>query len=494
MFAVPLCDTETAGATARPAAAAAPPRRAHLVGAAGSGMRSLAAVLAGWGWELTGSDLAPGPVELGRHTRMTVCRGHAAANVPGDADLVVYSDAIPVDNPETGRAAELGIPALSYFQVLGRLMAGRHGLAVAGTHGKSTTTAMAAEILVRAGLDPTVVFGAAPLGRTGGGRAGRGELMLVEACEYRANFLHLQPQTAVILGIEPDHFDCYRTAGELEEAFGRFARSVPREGLLLAQNGCAATRRVPAGAACRVETFGFKSGADWQARGLALRRGIYAFDVVRRGQVLCRVHLRVPGRHNVLNALAAAALAWVGGVPPERIGAALGGFRGLHRRLELVGAWRGVTLVDDYAHHPTEVTATLQTLRRMFPGRRVWCVFQPHQVSRTERLLDELAESLQNADRVLVAEIFRAREGPPRDGDVTAADLARRVREVSAAPSGRPAGAAVEVPEVHATEDITRLLETRLAPGDVLVTMGAGDIRRICDGLIDRFREDRAAG
>ena len=483
MLALPLCFAQAADIAAPSFAASVRPRRAHLVGAAGSGMRSLAEVLAGWGWDLTGSDLAAGPLDLGQRGPMTVCRGHAAANVPSDADLVVYSDAVPAGNPETGRAAELDIPTLSYFQVLGRLMAARRGLAVAGTHGKSTTTAMAAEIIVRAGLDPTVVFGAAPLGRTGGGRAGRGELMLVEACEYRANFLHLQPQIAVVLGIEPDHFDCYRWPAELEGAFARFARSVPSDGLVLARSGCQTTRRATAAVSCRMETFGFDPAADWQARSLAPCRGTYSFDVFRHGRVFCRVGLRVPGRHNVLNALAATALAWHAGVPAGKIAAGLAAFRGLHRRLETIGCWRGVTLLDDYAHHPTEVGATLRTVRQIYPNRRVWCVFQPHQASRTRNLLDELAESLQNADVVVVAEIFRARESAPGPGDVTAADLADRVR----------AGAR-HVPGVHEAGQIVRLLENRLGPGDVLITMGAGDIRKICHGLVDRFREDRAAG
>jgi len=468
-------------------------RRAHLVGIAGAGMRALAEVLLGWGWQLSGSDLVIEPVRNLARRGVRLHQGHAAAHLSPPADLLVYSDAVPPENLERRRAAELGIPALSYFEMLGRLTAGRHTLAVAGTHGKSTCTALAAEVLIGAGRDPTVFCGGAPLGQSSGGRAGGGELVLVEACEYRANFLHLRPRQAVILGIEPDHFDCYDSPEELEEAFAGFARLVPADGLLLARHECPTTRRITAGLACRVETFGIDGWADWTARRLSHRGGRYGFEICHHGRRLCEVKLLLPGRHNVLNALAAAALAWENGVSGDQVARGLGRLRGLGRRLELVGRWRGTWLVDDYAHHPTEVTATLRTVRRMFPGRPIWCVFQPHQVSRTARLLDELAESLQNADSVLVAEIFRAREGPPRDGEVTAADLARRVRELAAAPWQRPR-AALEVPAVHALEEIAQLLQTRLAPGDVLVTMGAGDIRRICDGLIDRFREDRSAG
>lgn len=456
---------------------------AHLVGIAGAGMRALADVLLGWGWKLSGSDLAIGSVRELARDGVRLSEGHAAENLPPETELVVYSDAIAAGNPELHRADELGIPTCSYFEMLGRLSSDKECLAVAGTHGKSTVTAMAAEVLVEAGWDPTMFCGAAPMGRRSGGRAGSGELVLVEACEYRANFLHLRPSLAVILGIEPDHFDCYDSPNELEHAFARFARMVPRRGLVLARHDCAATRRVIGELSCRVETFGTDAAADWSARNLAHRRGRYGFEVRHQGRYLCDVKLRVPGRHNVLNALAAAALAWENDVPAERIARSLGRFRGLHRRLEVRGSFAGVLLVDDYAHHPTEVAASLAAVRRMAPGRPVWCVFQPHQVSRTEHLLDELAESLQNAEVVLVAEIFRAREGPPHDGEVTAADLARLVR-----------ARGVEVPSLHAVEEITRLLETRLTPGDVLITMGAGDIGKICDGFDNRLRADRAAG
>ena len=392
------------------------------------------------------------------------------------------------ENPELRRAGELGIPAICYAEMLGRLMADRRGLAVAGTHGKSTTAAMTAHILIEAGDDPTVVVGAVPLGATSGGRLGRGPWMVAEACEYRRNFLHLCPQHAAILGIEPDHFDCYRSLEALEEAFAAFARLTPNDGLLLIRHDCPASRRATAGLNCRLETFGIEEessqslpAAEWAARNLTVNAGCYRFEIDHCGRPLGTVDLLVPGRHNVLNALAAAALAHAAGVEAAEIVRGLGRFPGLHRRLEVLGTASGVALVDDYAHHPTEVTVSLDAVRRMFPGRRLWCVFQPHQTSRTERLLDELAASLQNADRVLVADIFRAREDMPRPGEVTAADLARQVRA-----RGRSFG-------VHRLKEITRLLEARLVPGDVLVTLGAGDIGRIAHGF-QRFREDRAAG
>lgn len=495
------------------------PKRAHLVGAAGAGMRALAEVLSRRGWQLTGSDLAAaegsgrnGPGQRGagwaralsalppgrtgrnepsrRGAEWFTC--HAAENVDRSVELLIHSDAVPADNPELTEAARLGVPRLSYFQAVGGLSAGRDVLAVAGTHGKSTTAAMLAQVLVRAGEDPLVLCGAAPLGETCGARAGAGRLAVVEACEYRANFLHLRPWQAVILNIEPDHFDCFPTFEAMEAAFARFAALLPRGGRLLVPLDCPAARHAARYTLARVETFGFSRAADWSARALLGRRGNYEFELCYRGRMLDRVRLRVPGRHNVLNALAAAALALgsgaqAGGISPALVARALSGFAGLSRRLELCGRLGGdgreITLVDDYAHLPAEITAGLRALRERFPGRRLWCLFQPHQASRTARLLDELAESLQNADQVLVAEIFRAREPPPARGEPTAADLAARLRC-----RGR------EVPEMHQTGQLIALLAKQLAPGDVLVTMGAGDIRKVHHGLADGLREDRPAG
>ncbi|MEN6405801.1 MAG: Mur ligase family protein [Thermoguttaceae bacterium] len=454
------------------------PRCVHLIGAAGSGMRSLADALVQCGWRVQGSDCCLDDVASLADAGVRLFQGHDARWISSDLDLVVHSDAVPADNPERRRAAQLGISSLSYFQALGRFSAAADTVAVAGTHGKSTTTAMTAHVLIHAGMDPAVFCGATPLGQTSGGRAGRlasaiasGEgqgvrnagLMVVEACEYRANFLNLRPRRAAILGVEPDHFDCYDSLEELENAFRRFAASIPADGFLLVRRDCRSTRRAIEGLSCPMESFGLEPEADWSACELTDRRGCFQFEIQHGGRPFCRTSLRTPGRHNVLNALAAAALASNCGATPKQIAAGLTDFAGLHRRLEVRGAWGRATWVDDYAHHPTQVAAALASVRRMFPGRRVWCVFQPHQASRTARLLDELAASLQNADRVLVTEIFRAREGSPRSGEVTAADLARRTAELG-----------VRVLPGHRDQEILKTLETGLVADDVLVTLGAG--------------------
>lgn len=457
-------------------------RRVHLVGIAGCGMRSLAEVLLARGARLSGSDRDPGPVHALASAGVVLSAGHAAEHLPEELDLLVYSDAVPEENSERRRARDRGIRSLSYFQVLGRLMASRRGIAVAGTHGKSTAAAMLGEILVQDGQDPTVVYGAMPLRGSSGGRAGRGDLMVAEACEFRRNFLHLHPRAAAILGIELDHFDCYPTASDLDRAFAQFAAQVASEGLLVVHDD-PRSRRAAEAASCRVERFGLGASADWVAHDCIDRWGRFAFRLEYHGQLVAEVQLAVPGRHNVLNALAAAALAWHQGVEGPKIAQCLNGWSGLARRLEFLGDWRGVARVDDYAHHPSEVAAGLAALRRVYPGRRICCVFQPHQASRTARLLDELAASLHNADCVAVAEIYRAREPAWQPGEVTAADLAGRLRRRGAQVAG-----------VHALEEIVCLLGAALRPGDVLVTMGAGDIRRVHDDLMDRFGKDRAAG
>lgn len=457
-----------------------------MIGANGAGMRSLAAVLAARGWRLSGSDAAAVGESHQQYRTMAIHRGHFANHVPGEADLIIHSAAVTADNPERKRAAELSLPQCSYPQILGQLMREHRGLAIAGTHGKSTTTAMVAAILCQAGLDPTVIGGGTPLGRDSGGRNGTGDWLVAEACEYRRHFLELSPEIAVVLNIEPDHFDCYATQADLEIAFAAFVDRVSPHGLVLANADCPATRRATQSAVPRRDgrlvTFGLAPWAEWRAVNLRHRRGCYSFPIICHERTVCQVALRVPGRFQVANALAAAAAANEAGATADQIRAGLSEFRGLNRRLETVRDPRGVAssrkivLVDDYAHHPSEVAASLAAIRQLLPGRRVWCVFQPHQSLRTLRLLDEFAASLQNANLVAIADVFRARESldePPR---ATAEDLARATRS---------RGATV-LPQ-HDADEILEQLLIMAAPGDAIVTMGAGDIRKVCHGFIERL-------
>lgn len=463
------------------------PAHAHLIGIAGSGMRCLAQILLDIGWTVSGSDSAASQLEDLESRGARVRFGHAAENIPEATSLIVFSDAIPDDNPELQRAGERNLPTLRYFQVLGLLSAARETIAVAGTHGKSTVAAMTGAVLLGGGADPTLAFGATPLplGRSSQARsrAGHGPLMVVEACEYRANFLHFHPQQAVLLGIEPDHFDCYPTIADLEHAFTLFGRAVRTDGRLLVRHECSRSRRIAESASCQVETFGLAPGADWQAVDIASNCGCYSFSVRFAGQELCRIDLRVLGAHQVVNALAAAATGLNHGLAREQVAAELSYWSGLRRRLEVVDHFLDVTWVDDYAHHPTEVSASLAALRERFPGQRVFCIYQPHQASRTERLLDETAASLQNADCVLITDIFRAREPHPAFGEVSAIDLANRARNLGA-----------HTPPIQTPRQLREFLAAQLRPGDVVATLGAGNIREIGNELFLWLRESRAAG
>ncbi len=462
------------------------PGHAHLIGIAGSGMRSLARILLDLGWTVSGSDSSNAPLAPLRARGAVIRVGHEPEHLPEATSLVVFSDAVAEDNPELRCAGERRIPTVRYFQALGLLSATRETVAVAGTHGKSTVAAMLGTILMQAGADPTLAYGAEPLptgtSTPAASRAGRGSRMVVEACEYRANFLHFHPREAVLLGIEPDHFDCYPTEKDLEHAFALFVRAVRRDGRLLVRHECPTSRRVADSVDCCQETFGFAPDAYWRATDITSHLGRYSFTLRSTARELCRVNLQALGRHQVANALAAIAAGVCCGVPSHRAAASLSRWPGLCRRLEVAGEFDQVTWIDDYAHHPTEVSAALSAIREGFPDRRVFCVYQPHQASRTARLLDETAASLQNAEYVLVTEIFRAREPAPVPGEISAADLAARTR-----------GLGATVPPFHPASDCLEFLAARLRPGDVLATLGAGNIREIGNALICRLREDRAA-
>ena len=511
--------------------------RAHLIGASGTGMRSLARLLSDEGWHVTGSDLSPTGLATG------IRSGHSPSYVPHDVDLVVASDAVPAENCERQRAAELGVPPISYAEMLGRLTTDRFTLAVAGSHGKSTTSAMVTHILEHAGLQPAAVFGAEATaaeshksatgwrGRSLGdgpemqpsglsprllprhpscktpspaseasGFAGR-ELavgaarpLIVEACEYRRNFLHLRADITVITGIEHDHFDCYPTSDSSQEAFAHFVQNTDPSGLLLACGDCPATLAATSQVACRRQTFGFSASCDWRITEANSQGGYYSAQIEFRSRPFGKFRLQVPGRHNLKNALAAAALAGSLGVRPNDIVEALSRFRGVRRRLQRVGNYRGVLLFDDYAHHPTEVTASLSALREIVPDRRIWCVFQPHQVSRTARLLEPFAEALCFADKVFVARIFRVREGPVISTEITSADLERRIVEIGGhVGHGFESGSQNEEAEHGADVIFEAISRGELTSGDLVVTMGAGDIGKVIDGVSQRIRKNRTA-
>jgi len=300
-----------------------------------------------------------------------------------------------------------------------------------------------------------------------------GQPVLVEACEYRRHFLHLRPNRAVLSNIEPDHFDCYPTREKLVEAFVEFVRLLPSDGLLIAAAD-PVSQQVASEARCLCETFGLAADCDWRATEIETNNGRYSFSLRKGGRILGRIRLRVVGRHNMLNALAAAALAAGAGVATAAIVAGLSRFAGLRRRLEYVGRVENFELWDDYAHHPTEITAAVRALREIYPGARLGVVFEPHQASRMAALLDEFASALSQVDLVAVTDIFRAREAGMKF-EVTAGDLARRLRQHG-----------TEVLDVHDLDQIVQRLLAACPPTDVIVTMGAGLVQTAARRLQDQ--------
>lgn len=459
----------------------------HFIGIGGAGLSAIARVLMEQGTLVSGSDLVLSPAaEALARDGAQVYIGHRAEHVAG-ADVVIASSAVREDNPELRAARAAGIPVLHRAEVLGRMMEGHIGIAVAGTHGKTTTTAMVATILWEAGLSPTFIVGGTLVGWGVNARAGGGPHFVVEADEYDRTFLGLSPQVAVVTNVEHDHPDCYPTFADFRAAFAEFVARIAPGGLLVACGDHPVARELGEERAAKggaVVFYGLKKGAVWTARQVHSNpSGGTDFAVVRAGRTLGEVRLRVPGRHNVFNALAALAVTDYLGVPFPTARSALEGFRGVGRRFEIKGEAEQVIVVDDYAHHPTEIRATLSAARERFPGRAVWAVWQPHTYSRTKALLEDFARAFDHADHVLILPIYAAREQDTLG--VSSADVLARMTH----PDARLVGS---------REEAVALLGAEVRPGDVVLTLGAGDGDRVGEWLLIALRgreeDDRTEG
>lgn len=451
--------------------------RVHLIGIGGSGMMGAAALLRDMGSRVSGSDLT-GFAGLGVLVRsgVRVSIGHCQSQVDADVELVVASAAVPESNPELALARRRGIPVINYAELLGALMAVREGVAIAGTHGKSTTTAMTAHLFREAGLSPSFVIGARS-GQLGGSSGlGQGPHFIVEACEFNRSFLHFRPRLAAVLNVEPDHLDCYRDLDEIVAAFTDFCGHVDPRGLVVLNGDDPRAVRAAAKSRCEVQTFGFSESADWSARELKSDRGRFLFDVWFRGSWVLNGRLSIPGRHNVANALPAIALAYRAGGDPAAVAAALPTFAGVDRRLTWRGEGHGVTILDDYAHHPTEIRVTIEAARSRYQPKRTWIVFQPHQTSRTRYFMNEFAESFRLADEVIVLNVYCARENDETAGRSGAEELVARIRHHG--------GHARYLATFAAVADH---LAANLTEGDLVMTMGAGDIWKVTDELVERL-------
>ena len=444
----------------------APGRRAHLVGIGGVSMSPLAEVLHGAGMVITGSDMRESPaVEHLRSLGIPVSIGHRAENL-GEAELVIRTAAVHDSNPEISAAHAQGVPVFERAQAWGAIMRGyQHALCISGTHGKTTTTSMCTHIIMAAGLDPTVMIGGTLPLLGAGHRVGKGDTIILESCEYCNSFLSFFPTIAVILNIEADHLDFFKDLEDVERSFRRFADLVPEGGRIIANRDDANTMATLAGETRPVTTFGLEEG-DVHAAGLTWEKGLPTFDVVCRGEVYAHVSLKVPGLHNVKNALAAAASAMVLGVPGEAVERGLAQFRGAGRRFEHKGSFHGAEVYDDYAHHPGELEALLDTARSL-GYERVVCAFQPHTYTRTAALFDDFVEVLKKPDVILLAEIFAARED--NESGISSRDLAERI------PGARYFAT---LPEV------TAALRELARPGDLILTVGAGDVYTVGEALV----------
>ena len=446
-----------------------PGKRVHLVGIGGVSMSPLAEVLQQMGLSVTGSDMSESrAVEHLRGLGIPVAIGHNAENL-GGCDFVIRTAAAPDSNPEIAGAVTRGIPVYERADGWGAIMrCYPNALCVAGTHGKTTTTSMCTHIFMAARRDPTVMIGGTLPILHAGYRVGQGDTIIAESCEYRDSFLRFSPTVAVILNVEADHLDYFHNLANIQRSFRRFAKLVPPDGRVIVNADNASAMTSVAGLDCPLFTFGLKEKSDCTAADLRWSHGRPEFDILIRGERYARVSLQVYGEHNVLNALAAASAAYVLGVSGADVAAGLSGFTGAERRFERKGAFHGAEIRDDYAHHPDEIHALL-TAARQLDYQRVIVAFQPHTYSRTASLFDRFVEELKQADEVVLAEIYAARE--QNTLGISSADLSRKI----------PGSVYCST-----LDETARKLREIIRPGDLVLTVGAGDIYRVGEALVSQ--------
>lgn len=442
-------------------------RRGYLVGIGGVSMSPLAEVLKGMGLEISGSDMSESEkVEHLRSIGIKVSIGHDPANIPADAEFLVRTAAIRDDNPEIAAARARGIPVFERTQAWGAIMKDyKNALCIAGTHGKTTTTSMATHILMAAQRDPTVMIGGTLPLLKAGHRVGSGDTIVMESCEYYNSFLAFSPTIAVILNIEADHLDFFKTLDKVKESFAKFAALVPEDGYIVANADDKNTMDVVRPLARELVTFGIENEADVMAKNITRLGAQSEFDIINRGEFFAHVKLHVPGIHNVKNALAATAAAICLGLDSTAVTYGLAGFTGAGRRFEFKGKFNGADVFDDYAHHPGELHALLDAVEPLNYKRTIM-VFQPHTYSRTKALFDDFVRELSRPDIAYLADIYAARE--KNTHEVSSEDLAKKI------PNSIYLGSFDEL-----EEDLKRTAQ----PGDIILTVGAGDVYKIGDHI-----------
>ena len=447
-----------------------PGKKGYLIGIGGVSMSPLAEVLQGAQLTICGSDMTESAKTMQLRTRgISVMIGHAAENLPADTDFVVRTAAVHDDNVEIIRARELGIPVFERTEAWGAIMRDySNALCISGTHGKTTTTSMATHILMAARRDPTVMIGGTLPLLNAGHRVGSGDTIVMEACEYCNSFLNFSPTVAVILNVEADHLDFFKDLDDVKRSFTRFAQLVPEHGCIVANHDDENTMSAIEGIERTVITFGLQEGADVYAKNIKTNGAQTDFDIIYKGKVFTRVSLRVPGLHNVKNALAAAAATIFLGVAPENVKYGLAAFTGAGRRFEFKGKFNGADVYDDYAHHPGELRALLDAVMPL-GYKRVIVAFQPHTYTRTQALFGDFAEQLRRPDLTLLAEIYAARE--KNTIGISSADLAKEIPDSVYFPT---------------FDDLESYLRENAQPGDLILTVGAGDIYRVGERLFEK--------
>ena len=451
------------------------PLHIHFIGIGGISMSGLAEILLGEDFVISGSDSKSSPLTQALEKKgATIYYGQRAANITDDVDVVVYTAAIHPDNPEFACAKEKGLPMLTRAELLGQIMRNYDTpVAISGTHGKTTTTSMVSHILLAGYCDPTISVGGILPAIGGNIRVGNSETFVTEACEYTNSFLSFFPKISIILNMDADHLDFFKDIDDIRHSFRRFAELLPADGTLIINADTPKYEDIIRDLPCNVITYGLEHDADYQAADITYDKyGHASFSVLRNGVKVGSYYLKVPGIHNVSNALAAIALGHLLGLSEEVIIKGLGSFTGTDRRFQYKGEVAGVTIVDDYAHHPTEIEATLHAAHN-YPHKKLWCVFQPHTYSRTIAFLDDFAKALSLCDHVIVTDIYAAREKDT--GIVSSKDIVDRMADYD-----------VDVHYIKEFDDIEKFILKNCKKNDLLITMGAGNVDSIGNSLVNR--------
>lgn len=451
------------------------PIHVHFIGIGGISMSGLAEILLAKGFPVSGSDTKQSPLTDDLASKGAVIHiGQCAQNITPSIALVVYTAAIHPDNPEYAQAKALGLPMLTRAELLGQIMKTYETpIAISGTHGKTTTTSMISEMLLKADTDPTLSIGGILKDIGGNFRIGHSGYFVTEACEYTNSFLSFFPKIGVILNIEEDHLDFFKDLADIRNSFHRFAALLPADGTLIINSDIENYQEITAGLSCNVITFGMQGDCDYVPSDIVYNEHACAcYTLHRKNAAPLTVTLNVPGRHNIANSLAALAVSDLLGIPSEACLKALKEFSGTDRRFEFKGRLNGISIIDDYAHHPTEITATLQAAAN-YPHKTLWCVFQPHTYTRTKAFLPEFARALSLADKIILADIYAARETD--NLGISSETLQDEIRKLGK-----------ECYYFPTFEKIQDFILKNCISGDLLITMGAGDVVKIGENLLKK--------